>query len=151
MRSLTTAALCAAALAAAPPARPPPAQRKFRSAAVDALIDSLAPRFIDPNLATIFSNAFPNTLDTTITIAGPNDTFVLTGDIPAMWLRDSTNEVLPYFAFAATDAPLAALLRGVVMRQARSVLLDAYANAFNVDANGAGHQDDTRTPPMTPA
>ena len=66
-----------------------------------------------------------------------------------MWLRDSTNEVLPYMAFAPQDAPLAAMLRGVVLRQARSVLLDAYANAFNVGPTGAGHQDDVRTPPMT--
>lgn len=57
-----------------------------------------------------------------------------------MWLRDSTNEVLPYMAFAGQDPELAAMLRGVVMRQARSVLIDPYANAFNIDANGNGHQ-----------
>jgi len=66
-----------------------------------------------------------------------------------MWLRDSTNEVLPYMALAGQDADLRALLHGVVMRQARSVLLDPYANAFNIEANGNGHQDDPRTPPMT--
>jgi meiotically up-regulated gene 157 (Mug157) protein len=81
--------------------------------------------------------------------ASANDSFIVTGDIPAMWLRDSTNEVLPYMAFAARDAPLAAMLRGVVLRQARSVALDAYANAFNIGPNGNGHQDDVRTPPMT--
>lgn len=53
-------------------------------------------------------------------------------------------------ALAPQDPALAALLRGVVMRQARSVLLDPYANAFNIAPNGAGHQEDPRTPRMTP-
>ena len=144
---LLAAAACA--LGAAPDARPAPADRKFNSSAVNALIDAFRPRFIDPDLGTIFSNALPNSLDTTIIAASANDSYVITGDIDAMWLRDSTNEVLPYMAFASSDAPLAAMLRGVVMRQARSVNLDSYANAFNQAANGNGHQDDPRTPPMT--
>ena len=139
------------ALAAAPNARPAPAQRTFNSSAVNALIDAFAPRFIDADLATIFSNALPNSLDTTIVAASRNDSFVITGDIDAMWLRDSTNEVLPYMAFAAADPALADMLHGVVMRQCRSVLIDSYANAFNQVANGNGHQDDPRTPPMTKA
>lgn len=88
------AALAACAVAQkAPNARPPPAQRTFNSTAVNNLIDSWLPKFIDPNLGTIFANCLPNTLDTTIQAAGYNDSFVITGDIPAMWLRDSTNEV----------------------------------------------------------
>lgn len=152
MRSAVLAALCATStsMRAAPSARPAPAQRKFVSASVDALISSYLPRFTDPNLGTIFSNALPNSLDTTIITASSNDSYVITGDIDAMWLRDSTNEVLPYMAFAAQDAALAAMLRGVVMRQVRSVRIDAYANAFNQAANGNGHQDDPRTPKMTP-
>ena len=142
----TTAAI---ALAAAPNARPDPSKRTFNSSAVEALIASYVPRFIDPDLATIFANCLPNTLDTTIVAASHNDSFVITGDIDAMWLRDSTNEVLPYMAFAAQDPALAAMLHGVVMRQARSVLIDPYANAFNQVANGNGHQDDPRKPPMT--
>ena len=133
-----------------PNARPPPAQRKFNSSYVEALIASFQPRFIDPDLGTIFSNAFPNTLDTTIIRASNNDSFVITGDIPAMWLRDSTNEVIVYMQFAAEDPALRAMLHGVVMRQCRSVLYDAYANAFNIAPNGEGHQGDKRVPPMTP-
>ena len=138
-----------AALSAVPDARPAPKDRTFNSSGVNALIDSWRPRFIDPDLATIFSNCLPNSLDTTIMTASSNDSFVITGDIPAMWLRDSTNEVLPYLAFAANDSALAAMLRGVVLRQARSVIMDQYANAFNIADNGNGHQDDPRTPPMT--
>ena len=75
---------------------------------------------------------------------------MITGDIDAMWLRDSTNEVIVYMQFAAQDAALRAMLHGVVMRQCRSVLLDPYANAFNIAPNGHGHQDDKRVPKMTP-
>ena len=64
-----TTVLCALANAAVPNARPPPSQRTFNSSYVEALIASFAPRFIDPDLATIFSNTFPNTLDTTIIAA----------------------------------------------------------------------------------
>jgi len=140
-----------ALLAAVPDARPAPADRKFRSAVVEALLADYVPRFIDPDLGMIFYNALPNTLDTTVVAASSNDSYIITGDIDAMWLRDSTNEVLSYFPFAATDPTLAAMLHGVVMRQARSVLIDPYANAFNQAANGNGHQDDPRTPPMTKA
>jgi hypothetical protein len=151
MRIAAIAALCAAApcLAAVPNARPAPADRKFVSKAVDGLIDAFLPRFADADLGTIFSNCLPNSLDTTIISYSSNDTFVITGDIDAMWLRDSTNEVIAYMPFAAQDDALRAMLHGVVMRQARSVLIDPFANAFNQVPNGNGHQDDPRTPPMT--
>ena len=147
--AIAAAACVALALAAAPNARPPPAKRTFNSTAIEALIASFVPRFVDPDLGTIFANSLPNTLDTTVVAASHNDSFIITGDIDAMWLRDSTNEVLPYMAFAGADAALKDMLHGVVMRQCRSVLIDPYANAFNIGPNGQGHQDDTRTPPMT--
>lgn len=67
-----------------------------------------------------------------------------------MWLRDSTNQVLPYLEFASADPRLHQLLCGVVNRQATYVLHDPFANAFNLNASGQGHQDDERLPPMTP-
>ena len=66
-----------------PPMRPPPAERTFVSPAVDAAIAALTPRFKDPNLATLFANALPNALDTTVfRQSGADDTFIITGDIP---------------------------------------------------------------------
>ena len=149
LTALLCAALCGLAQAAVPNARPAPSDRKFNSSAIEALINSYQPRFLDPDLGTIFANCLPNTLDTAILAWNSTDAFVITGDIPAMWLRDSANQVAPFFALASQDANLRSLLRGVVLRQARSVLIDAYANAFNQEANGNGHQDDPRTPPMT--
>jgi meiotically up-regulated gene 157 (Mug157) protein len=105
----------------------------------------------DPDLARLFRNCFPNTLDTTVGFYDRDQpsTFIITGDISAMWLRDSTNQVLPYLPFVTDDPELENMICGVVLRQAEYVSTDSYANAFNLEVNGNGHQDDTRVPKMT--
>src|SRR5262245_7674076 len=95
-----------------------------------------------PKLARMFARCFPNTLQTTITRLLDGTTFVITGDIPAMWLRDSAAQVRPYLALAPADAEIADLLEGVVRRQLRYILHDPYANAFNEEPNSHGHQQD---------
>ena len=140
---------------AGPPAvRPEPDRRTYRSAAVDGLVADLAPR-LRPELGVLFSNTWPNTIDTTAVHVSPGgaDAFVITGDIEALWLRDSTNQVLPYAGLARDDEALRDLFFGLLRRQARSILVDAYANAFNFDASttsGQDHQGDDRRPPMQP-
>jgi uncharacterized protein len=95
-----------------------------------------------PKLARMFARCFPNTFQTTLTRLADDTTFVITGDIPAMWLRDSAAQVRPYLALAPADAEIADLLEGVVRRQLRYILHDPYANAFNQEPNSHGHQSD---------
>eukprot|EP01103_Thecamoeba_quadrilineata_P007993 TRINITY_DN1779_c0_g1_i2.p1 TRINITY_DN1779_c0_g1~~TRINITY_DN1779_c0_g1_i2.p1 ORF type:complete len:443 (+),score=72.71 TRINITY_DN1779_c0_g1_i2:232-1560(+) len=114
----------------------------------------------DPNLGILFGNCLPNTLDTTVQnftanssyYGGGPDTFVITGDITAMWLRDSSGQVYPYVDYVTQDPELQTLILGVIGRQIRSINIDQYANAFNYQPTPNGpHMNDIVTPPMTDA
>lgn len=107
------------------------------------LIDQVAAQLsARPKLAQLFRNCFPNTWTTTMRPHPDGSTFVITGDIPAMWLRDSAAQVRPYLILAERDPFVADQIAGVVKRQLGYIVQDPYANAFNEEPNGKGHQSD---------
>lgn len=128
--------------------RPPKSERLFYSKAVESELQRVKKLLKHPKLAWMFENCFPNTLDTTVRFAKKNgkpDTSVYTGDIHAMWLRDSGAQVWPYVQLANEDPALKEMLSGVILRQFNSIILDPYANAFYTDTNQIGEWKDDLT------
>ena len=135
--------------------RPAAEKRLFYSEAIEAKIREVVSLLTNKRLAWMFVNCYPNTLDTTVHFEekdseGLPDTFVYTGDIHAMWLRDSGAQVFPYVRLAKKDDHLRKMLAGVLLRQFKCINIDAYANAFNREPipNGSWMNDNTKMTPM---
>lgn len=96
----------------------------------------------DPAIGEMFKNGLVNTYLTTLEPQEDGSVFVITGDIPAMWLRDSAAQVRPLLMLAGEDTQIKAVIRGVLRKQFEQILEDPYANAFNKEADGQGAQTD---------
>lgn len=136
--------------------RPAPADRLFVSESVEKTITEVQTLIANPYLAHLFSNCFPNTLDTTVYYDengndGMGDTIVYTGDIHAMWLRDSAAQVWPYLQFCNEDEHLKKMIAGLIRRDWICIATDPYANAFYKEPNPDGEwKDDVTGAPANP-
>lgn len=127
--------------------RPSEMNRLFSSDVVELKIKDIKALLTNQKLAWMFENCYPNTLDTTVHYdedgnGGRGDTFIYTGDIPAMWLRDSGAQVWPYVRYAVTDENIRKMIAGTILRQFELIRIDPYANAFNDGPTGEGSKDD---------
>ena len=80
-----------------------------------------------PHLMELFTTCYTNTLDTTVKRMENNTTHVITGDIPAMWLRDSAAQLRPYIFLAKENEEVRELIAGLVRRQFLYICIDEYA------------------------
>lgn len=104
---------------------------------MDKFLEELKEKSKDyPELMNLFVTCYTNTLDTTVKRMENNTTHVITGDIPAMWLRDSAAQLRPYIFLAKEDEEIRELIAGLVRRQFMYINIDEYANAFNHSASG---------------
>ncbi|MCO6498033.1 MAG: glycoside hydrolase family 125 protein [Chitinophagaceae bacterium] len=136
-----------------PVVRIPKSERNFTSPAIEKIIEEVSKNIRNKEMAWLFNNCFPNTLDTTVDfemINGKPDTFVITGDIDAMWLRDSSAQVWPYLTLCKEDKNLQLLIKGVINRQMHFIIKDPYANAFYKDLNKVSEWKETDITEMKP-
>ncbi|KAJ5611833.1 hypothetical protein N7528_008938 [Penicillium herquei] len=153
--------------------RPTESCRTFSSASVEKVIDDVTSRLVDPDLAQLFRNTYPNTLDTTIrwhvngtsTSASARrnnkrdtsdwsglQTFIVTGDINAEWLRDSTNQLMNYQLLAPNDTGLYNLILGAIRTQAEFVIRSPFCEAFQAPSvSGIAPENNTEVDTVHPA
>lgn len=99
----------------------------------------------DPKIGRMFETCYTNTITSTVKRMEDGTVHVITGDIPAMWLRDSAAQIKPYMVLAREDKEIREVILSLIRRQLACIRIDPYANAFNEEANGkCWERDETK-------
>jgi meiotically up-regulated gene 157 (Mug157) protein len=156
-----------------PYSRPDPHCRTFQLPSMEKLLERMKGVVKDPDLFRLFENSYPNTLDTMIkwrgyanktdsetgnsTVTDEELAYVITGDIDAMWLRDSASQIysyLPLLEASTSPNSLASLWRGLINSHSRYIIISPYCHSFQPPAesgvkpshNGAYSQNNPQPP-----
>lgn len=113
---------------------------KYKS--IENIITKVKKEIKDEKIGKLFENCYRNTLTHTLQETKDGNVFTITGDIPAMWLRDSVCQFRPYLVLCKEDDEISDLIEGLIKTQFHYIAIDPYANAFNQEENANGHQSD---------
>ncbi|CAG8686285.1 10810_t:CDS:2, partial [Ambispora leptoticha] len=117
-----------------PYSRPWFQRRKFKSQIIEQTIIEISKKMKDKDLATLFENCWSHSLDNYVLwqddSKGYPRTFIASGKLEVLYIRDSTNQIISYTPFAKDDPELAKMILGVINMQAEYLAKDIYSNSF---------------------
>ncbi|CAF1289345.1 unnamed protein product [Adineta steineri] len=90
----------------------------------------------------LFTKCYADTLATTTTLLDDNTSYIITGDIDLMWLRDSSAQVHQYMTLS-NDKDIQNIIEGLIRRQTQFIFFNPYASSFRLTLRPNPPSDDS--------